>query len=62
MRRSLRLGVALVLGLGVGFVAGAHPVISEPGPVGICTRNSDCDGPCGGKGQGFCSGGICGCL
>jgi hypothetical protein len=55
---------ALVLGLGVGFTAGASPESKEP-PSDIiveCGRDSDCDAKCDGPGSGDCSSFKCYCL
>ncbi|MCP3101185.1 hypothetical protein LZ198_20110 [Myxococcus sp. K15C18031901] len=64
MLRSMLVGVALVLGLGAGFVAGARPAPVSPedvGPKGFCTINEDCDVKCG-VGLGRCVSAICRCL
>jgi len=62
--RSLWMAAALVLGLGMGFTAGARPESRQPpssGPV-ECLRDSECDAACGGPGTGACEFGHCYCI
>ncbi len=55
---------ALVMGLGMGFTAGASApsaVPIPPSPV-ECSRDVQCDGRCGAEGAGQCVKGRCYCL
>ncbi|WP_375773938.1 hypothetical protein NR798_10085 [Archangium gephyra] len=60
--KSLWMAAALVMGLGVGFTAGARQESQAPSAAGLeCFRNSDCDVVCG-KGNGVCSSSQCFCI
>lgn len=65
MKQAKRLWavVALGVGLGMGFSAGARPTAQEPASEGSveCVRNSDCDARCGEPGSGVCESGRCVC-
>jgi hypothetical protein len=62
--KALWTMTALVLGLGVGFTAGARPESEQPSTQGAveCTRDSDCDARCDGPGSGDCYVWTCYCL
>ncbi|WP_434386508.1 hypothetical protein [Melittangium boletus] len=56
---------ALMLGLGMGFTAGASSTVAQaPEAPGIveCSKNSQCDARCGGTGNGACQMGRCYCI
>ncbi|MCY1075604.1 hypothetical protein [Archangium lansingense] len=62
MRRFI-VGVSLVLGLGVGFTAGArNGVVDRGGPATICAE--PCDEYCQelGYSDGYCGGRRCVCI
>lgn len=61
--KGLWMAAALVMGLGVGFTAGARQETQAPSKQGAleCFRNSDCDGVCG-KGNGSCISSVCYCI
>ncbi len=62
--KGLWMAAALVMGLGVGFTAGARPESQEPstqGPV-ECVRDSECEPLCGGPGTAVCEFGHCACI
>ena len=61
--KSLWMAAALVMGLGVGFTAGARQESQGPSTQSAleCTSNSGCDVVCG-KGNGVCSFSVCYCI
>jgi hypothetical protein len=61
--KGLWMMAALVLGMGMGFTAGAGPAAQEPSAESAveCLRDWECDARCGEVGSGACEFGRCYC-
>ncbi|QSQ22651.1 hypothetical protein JY651_47395 [Pyxidicoccus parkwayensis] len=55
--KRLLVGTSMLMGLGVGFVAGARPApqVSQEPSSWTCSFNFQCDRGCGGPGCGICA-------